>query len=521
MGFAVLFTWPLVVGALFKKLPLQLALIWSIVAGYLFLPSEIGVSIDLPLLPPIDKILIPAIAAALMSILVVRAHQQKPHRLRRNDEPQGIGTVLPGWLPRSKLGFALSVLFVFGAVMSVLTNGDVIRYGPLVLPAQRPYDIFAILLTWGVAFLPMLLGRKFLADSESHKLILHVLCICALIYSIFMLYEVRMSPRVNQIIYGFFPHDWQQHRRGGGWRPIVFLNHGLLVGIYISMSVIATAILVRLSTGGAKLGYTAILLWLLGTLVLGKTLGALVLAMILVPVALFAPVRIQLMFAAIMAGIVMLYPTLRGAGLIPVDEVVTFFESAAPERAGSLRFRLHHEEVLLAHANERPLFGWSGWSRWRVFDPDTGRDLTVSDGFWVIMIGQTGWVGYVARFGLFCLPMMVFFLRRKRMNIDVATAGLCLVVLANLFDLLPNASDSPVFYLLVGALLGRLELQRETASDASLGEKAVLDPVSARRRGAGPVPDTGPDTGPDLVPEPKVTASRYSRFAPNKTRGET
>ena len=50
------------------------------------------------------------------------------------------------------------------------------------------------------------------------------------------------------MVYGFFPHSWLQHVRGGGFRPIVFMNHGLVLGIFLSMAVVASAIMVRLST---------------------------------------------------------------------------------------------------------------------------------------------------------------------------------------------------------------------------------------------------------------------------------
>ncbi|MEM1340747.1 MAG: hypothetical protein AAGF68_00410 [Pseudomonadota bacterium] len=514
MAFAVLFSWLIVAIVLFKRLPLQLAIICTIVGGHLLLPSETRVAIDLPLLPQIDKILLPSVAAMLMAMVVMRQNAQTVrHRTPTQDSAPGM--VLPGWIPRSKIGFVLSLMLAGGVVMMVLTNSDPVRYPGVYLPGQRPYDIFSQLLYWGVLFLPMLLGRKFLADTEGHRLLLVVLCLSAFFYSFLALYEVRMSPRLNEILYGFFPHDWQQHRRGGGWRPIVFLNHGLILGIYMASAVIAAAMLVRISSGSAKAGYAALLVWLAGALLLGKTLGALILAMIFVPLALLAPVRIQLLVATIVAGVVILYPMLRGASVVPLNDIVAFFEGVAPDRAGSLAFRFENEEMLLAHANERPLFGWSGWSRWRVFDPDTGQDITTVDGFWVITIGESGWIGYLARFGLFCGPLIVFFLRRKRFSVGLPTAGLCLVTAATLFDLLPNASATPVFFLTVGALLGRLELQSEAAADAAPEVETQSDRRARPRARSPEQAPANPANTPQPVSEP---ATRYSRFAPTKRR---
>ena len=47
-----------------------------------------------------------------------------------------------------------------------------------------------------------------------------------------MLVEVRLSPQINTWIYGFFQHDFIQMMRYGGFRPIVFLPHGLWVAFF-------------------------------------------------------------------------------------------------------------------------------------------------------------------------------------------------------------------------------------------------------------------------------------------------
>lgn len=59
--------------------------------------------------------------------------------------------------------------------------------------------------------------------------LLKVLALACLAYSLLALWEVRMSPRLNREIYGFFGHSWSQHVRYGGYRPILFLNHGIWV----------------------------------------------------------------------------------------------------------------------------------------------------------------------------------------------------------------------------------------------------------------------------------------------------
>ena len=129
--------------------------------------------------------------------------------------------------------------------------------------------------------------------------------------------------------------------------------------------------------------------WVFATLMLCKSLGALMIAIAFVPVALFCRPRVQLMIAACIVGIVMTYPILRGVNVIPVPEIINFVEDIDQSRAQSLAFRFRHEDLLLEHARERPVFGWGGWARNRVFD-EQGEDISVTDGTWVIQFGMEG-----------------------------------------------------------------------------------------------------------------------------------
>ena len=56
-----------------------------------------------------------------------------------------------------------------------------------------------------------------------------------------VIWEARMSPQINQQLYGFFAHDWLQHIRNG-FRPIIFLAHGLRVGIFLAMAMVAATL---------------------------------------------------------------------------------------------------------------------------------------------------------------------------------------------------------------------------------------------------------------------------------------
>ena len=84
-----------------------------------------------------------------------------------------------------------------------------------------------------------------------------------------------------------------------------------------------------------------------------------------------------------MAAVAPLYCGVRTVGLWDGHSAVALTKSIVGEdRAGSLEFRLDNEDMLIARAMQRPLFGWGGWGRARVHDED-GKDISVTDGLWI------------------------------------------------------------------------------------------------------------------------------------------
>ena len=208
-------------------------------------------------------------------------------------------------------------------------------------------------------------------------------------------------------------------------------------------------------------------------LVLCRSAGPLVYALGMVPLILLVPVRMQLVIAAGLAVLVVTYPVLRGAHLVPIDQILAFADTLSPERAYSLRFRIENEEILLARAQEQPWFGWGGYGRAFTHDPITGRQLNIADGAWVILMGTYGWVGYVAEFGLFALPLVLLgreALRQPKAALSPWVGAVALILGANMIDLLPNATQIPFTWLMAGALLGEAErlARARRAADAEL-----------------------------------------------------
>lgn len=479
MIYAALFGWPIVTAIVAFRTYWPVAVLVSLFGGYLLLPENHG--INLPLIPTFDKHTIPSITLLLLALLI------RPGQANREPFKAAPAVAMrPGWLPRTKFGLVLVLMFPAGAIMTALTNGDQITIGPRILPSMSLYDGFATIVAATSMFIPLLLGRKYFAGADMHRLLVVGFAIAAFIYSFPTLYEVRMSPQLNNTIYGFFPHSWLQHIRGDGFRPIVFLQHGLRLSLFLAMGVLAALAVYRLSTGPIRTLALVAAAWLLMALVLSKSLGALMITVLIAPVILFLSARMQLLAAACIAGMVLTYPMLRSAGYAPIAPVLNIAENIDPARARSFAFRLEHEDALLAKVAERPLFGWGGWGRNLLWDEETGGRVSVTDGTWIISFSMGGWVEYIAKFGLLTLPVLLLALRRRQSEVEPATAALAVILMANAIDLLPNSGATPIMWLMAGALLGRLELGRETTGENTQAPDAArLARVPGRPAAAG------------------------------------
>ncbi len=416
----------------------QFAIIWAVVGAYMLLPVNTG--LDFPLIPPLDKTLVANLTVALLCYFLLRG------RLK--------------FIPKSTIGKILVAMFVTSPFLTVLTNNSPLFTGVITLPALTLHDSFSLLVRQFILVMPFFVGRQYLGDEEGHRALILVLVAAGLIYSFPMLLEVRLSPQLNNWIYGFFPHSFNQQVRFGGFRPVVFMGHGLYVAVFMAMALIAAAAAWRARLRVFRFPAAFIATYLAVILILCKTVGAVILGVMGVVLARLIGPRLQILFCAGIALTTLLYPMLRGADFIPTTELVSLASDLVnPQRAQSLEFRFDNEDLLMNHANEKPLFGWGTQGRNQVFDPLTGRSLATMDGRWIISIGVWGWYGYVAEFGLLTLPVVILWFRYRRRSLEIPplTAAVCVVHCMNLLDLLPNSSLTPITILIAGALFGYAE----------------------------------------------------------------
>ena len=238
-----------------------------------------------------------------------------------------------------------------------------------------------------------------------------------------------------------------------------------MAAFFMMTATVAAAAFWRTGTRVHKLPMAATTAYLSAILVLCKSIGALVYGVVLVPLVRLAKPRLQLRIAMVLVTIVVAYPLLRIADLVPTTYVFDAARLISEERADSLQFRFDHEKALLQRASQRTLFGWGRFGRSRIFD-EWGNDISVTDGRWIITLGQFGIFGFLAEFGLLAWPVV-----RAASASQISKSGrdsiflgaLALIVAINMIDLLPNAPLSPWTWLLTGALLGRAEALRGVA----------------------------------------------------------
>jgi hypothetical protein len=438
-----LLSWPLVTLWLYRTRPVGQATLLTILGALLLLPAVWGIKFTG--IPVFDKISIPNLAAFVCCMLIA-------------------GRRLRFW---SHFGLieVLLVIYLVGPFVTVELNTDEIHIANLTLPAESHYDALSAVVFQFVFILPLFMGRQLLRSSTDNVEILRVLVIAGLLYSLLIFFELRMGPQLSYLIYSYQASNISQAFRDGGYRPVVFLGHPLLLSFFMMTTAVAATALWRMQIRVTRFAPTAITVYLSGILLLCKSAAAIVYGAMLLSLVRWTKPKFQLRVAVVLVTIALLYPVLRITNVFPTSVLTEAATLISQERAVSLGQRFDQEGKLLEHASQRFLFGWGRWGRSRIYDPNTGSDITVTDGDWIITLGVWGLFGFVAQFGLLAVPVIraASALKYAKSESDkVFLAALALIVAISLIDQLPNSSLNPWSWLLAGALLGRAEALRAT-----------------------------------------------------------
>jgi O-antigen ligase len=313
------------------------------------------------------------------------------------------------------------------------------------------------LLVWGV---PYLLGRLYFAGVRSSRRLVEAIFVGGLIYVPLCLWEIRMSPQLHVDVYGFHQHSFTQSYRAGGFRPTVFMHHGLMVGLWMTAASLAGLWLWR--RGRLREISGVPMVWALGALlvtsVLCKSTGALALLAVGVGVLLLEGGARARAALAILLLLPLAYVGTRATQTWSGDDLVAIVSKFAPrDRVQSLEYRMTNEDLIVASALRWPIAGAGRFGRWLPKNED-GGDLAVPDQLWVIAMGENGFVGLASLLAMLLLPVarLVWRIRSRDWKRPEAAPAVALAMIVTVFtiDCLFNAMVNPVYIVAAGALAG-------------------------------------------------------------------
>lgn len=445
---------PLMVGVFFFMRPTVAVLVVALGAE-MFLPE--GAWFKLPLTPPFGKHTLPYLCILVACLMRV------PGRVTK--------------LPKEKWITVLAFLLIAGGVATALTNKDGLVFGnsgQVYVAGLTIKDGFYMGISNFVAtLLPFYLGYALFRKHEDMETLLAGLAIAGLVYIPFALVELRLSPQWHRWIYGYAQHaDFAQTIRWGGYRPMIFMPHGLAVAQFFMVATFALVILAKarrrlLGLSTRLLGWTQLIV-----LIACKSTGAVLFAVVGAPLLALAKPKRQLLLAGVLAWATLLYPLLRLSGVFPVTSFVDAAGAVQAERAGSLAFRFLNEDAVLERTRKRLVFGWGEYGRNMIHDWE-GKTASVLDGYWLIRLSISGVFGFITGFTPLLLPV---FLARRRLSVvpegreRSVMAGIAFTVTILALDLLPNGLWACYPFLVAGALTRRL---RESKAEAN--ERASLE----------------------------------------------
>ncbi len=262
----------------------------TLLGAVLLLPTRIA--FDFPGLPAFSREVIAVLAATLGCLFIAPGSL----RFRR---PAGVPEILIG-------------ILIVAPLLTALGNGDPAVYGSFQLPGLTWWDgpamAFEQLALLG---LPFLLGLGLARERSDLRFVFLLLVVAALVYSLPILWEARMSPQLHKIVYGYHAHAFSMAIRGGGYRPMVFASFGIALALFVATATVAAATLARCRIRVFGLPASLATAYLGFILLVCKSLAAFLYGLLMVPIVLMARPRTQLLAACVVSVVIFSYPLLR------------------------------------------------------------------------------------------------------------------------------------------------------------------------------------------------------------------
>jgi hypothetical protein len=394
----VLGSWVVLTIVLFKKRPAREAALIAMVGGWAILPTGIyAPSVFAAPIGSAGSIHALAVPTALLCNKALAIGLGCLLGVILFDWP-AVERLRPVWLDAPMVAWCLV------PVAAVLANGAPLAAGL----AQTRY----LALAWGV---PYLMGRLTMGDDDSLGQFGQALVLAGLIYVPFGVLEFVLSPFLYGLTYGPHPYQLEGAVRLVGYRPLIFLEHGNQLGIWIACAAVGAVWLWcsgRLTTiAGIPGGFAAAVL--VAACLLFQSQGALLLLLAGLALLRLLPTRRSFyvprrVYVGLAAGILLLALAVAsavvaaeranwGALRVKVREV---FHSIGKS---SFTWRLARSEEDLDRVAERPLLGW-GRPDWSAA-PDGKFVNPVNLGLWLTTLGSYGIIGLTCMTAVLLLPV--------------------------------------------------------------------------------------------------------------------
>ncbi len=333
------------------------------------------------------------------------------------------------------------------------------------LADQSGKDAFSALrfsmLQWTV---PYFIGRLYLSDAQGCRRVCIALVIAALAYVPLCLLENRIAPQLHNLVYGFQQHSFSQVLRFGGYRPMVFMQHGLAVAMFMSLGVVSLFWLWRANVWPTPemppiLNRLTIplLLVLTVTAFMCKSIGAIGLGIAGIGTLFISEiVRVRWLWFALIA-VMPMYVSCRASGMLKADAIIAMMGGKLEqERTESFEFRLVNEDKFMAVMGQPSLTGMGNNPIIRPKDHNSAP--LIIDGQWMIEYFTNGFIGLLALAMFFLAPAIRFLWHHPPEGwatpavAPAAIAAMASILLA--IDCIPNAMLNPFYKLMVAALNG-------------------------------------------------------------------
>ena len=448
----VLWSWVPATLLLFWKLPPARAAAISLVGGWLFLPTArfaddvAGVDFPYWIMPaclPSEYWTTKARVIGVSLLLGVMAFDPNAWRRFR-----------PSFFDLPMLGWCLVPL------LSGLANG----VSPIESIANMAYQTLA----WGV---PYLAGRLYFSDPAGMFVLAGEVVGGALAYLPLCAIEFVIGPRLYELLYGFQPYRTQGMVRYVGYRPIVFLEDGNELGIWLAASALTAWWLWR---SGNLRKFWGMPGWLVAAALVSQALMAQSAGAVVLLVAGISTMEVLRRVGrtwplAVAGGLLLALVAARAANLFDAKALAMktglgrrLVDASTKLDRRSFGWRLRVEERAVKVALQKPVLGRGRWDWWR-----SGPGEERPWGLVSLVLGMYGVVGWSFLLAVFIAPIVAFlrvgsphlWITPNRAPAAALAGSLAIIGL----DAILNPGVLLVFASVAGALVG-LKGHAEAAS---------------------------------------------------------